>query len=127
MNFEFRKDYVKNYVASYGQEIMYGKIALEEHYESPDWDATGDPQNETARNKEEYFEAVKARLHSADLRIRDMDRNGVEMFIMSLTQPGIQEVLDTNEAVKIAHEMNLWVYENYVNYTMKGVKNHVNI
>ncbi|HEY3426946.1 MAG TPA: amidohydrolase family protein [Negativicutes bacterium] len=104
---------------------MYGKIALEEHYESPDWDATGDPQNETARNKEEYFEAVKARLHSADLRIRDMDRNGVEMFIMSLTQPGIQEVLDTNEAVKIAHEMNLWVYENYVNYTMKGVKNHV--
>ena len=66
----------------------------------PQWEATGDPQNETARNKEDYFEAVKARLHSADIRIADMDRNGVEMFIMSLTQPGIQEVLDTKDAVK---------------------------
>lgn len=43
-----------------------------------------------------------------------MDRNGVEMFIMSLTQPGIQEVLETKEAVKRAHEMNIWIYENYI-------------
>lgn len=116
MNFELRqeKDFVKDYVAPYGQEIMYGKIALEEHYESPEWDATGDPGNETARNKEDYFEAVKARLHSAEMRIKDMDRNGIEMFIMSLTQPGVQEVLDPDAAVKIAHEMNIWVYENYV-------------
>ncbi|MDU7709005.1 MAG: amidohydrolase family protein [Clostridium sp.] len=114
MSFEFRKEYIKDYVAPYGQEIMHGKIALEEHYESPQWEATGDPQNETARNKEDYFEAVKARLHSADIRIADMDRNGVEMFIMSLTQPGIQEVLDTKEAVKRAHEMNIWIYENYI-------------
>ncbi len=113
-DYEIRKNYVEDYVAPYGQKIMYGKISLEDHYESPTWDATGDPQNETARNKVDYFEAVKSRLHSAELRIKDMDRNGVEMSIMSLTQPGIQEVLDTKEAVKIAHEMNLWVYENYV-------------
>ncbi len=42
MGFEFRKEYVKDYVAPYGQEIMHGKIALEEHYESPQWEATGD-------------------------------------------------------------------------------------
>ena len=114
MAHEFRTEFVKDYVAPYGQEVAHGKIALEEHYESPTWDATGDPANETARNKEDYFEAVKARLHSPEIRIEEMDRNGVEMFIMSLTQPGIQEVLDTDEAVQRAHEMNIWIYENYV-------------
>lgn len=114
MEHKLRTEFVKDYVAPYGQEVSYGKIALEEHYESPHWEATGDPQNETARNKEDYFEAVKARLHSPEIRIAEMDRNGVEMFIMSLTQPGIQEVLDTEEAVKRAHEMNIWIYENYI-------------
>jgi 2,3-dihydroxybenzoate decarboxylase len=114
MEHKLRTEFVQDYVAPYGQEISYGKIALEEHYESPDWEATGDPQNETARNKEDYFEAVKARLHSPEIRIGEMDRNGVEMFIMSLTQPGIQEVLNTEEAVQRAHEMNIWIYENYI-------------
>ena len=114
MEHELRTEFIEDYVAPYGQEVTHGKIALEEHYESPTWDATGNPENETARNKEEYFEAVKARLHSPEIRIKEMDRNGVEMFIMSLTQPGIQEVLDTDEAVKRAHEMNIWIYENYV-------------
>lgn len=48
MGFEFRKEYVKDYVAPYGQEIMHGKIALEEHYESPQWEATGDPGSASA-------------------------------------------------------------------------------
>lgn len=51
MEHKLRTEFVKDYVAPYGQEVSYGKIALEEHYESPDWEATGDPQNETARNK----------------------------------------------------------------------------
>ncbi|WP_257674906.1 amidohydrolase family protein [Clostridium felsineum] len=114
MNLEFRKEYVKDYVGTYGEKIMSGKISLEDHYESPDWEATGDPQYETARDKKKYFQVVKTKLHSAEERIKDMNRNGVEMSIMSLTQPGVQEVLDTKEAIKIAHEMNIWVYENYV-------------
>lgn len=115
MEFEIRQEYInKDYVGDYGQKIMRGKISLEDHYESPDWDATGDPINETARDEEEYFKIVKNKLHSADERIKDMDRNGVEMSVMSLTQPGIQEIIDTKDAVRIAHEMNIWVYENYV-------------
>lgn len=114
MAFEKRTEFVDDYVYPYGQEIMRGKIALEEHYESVSWEATGDPKNETARNKEDYFAAVKARLHTPEIRIADMDRNGVETFVMSLTQPGVQEITDTDEAVKVAHEMNVWVYENYV-------------
>ncbi len=114
MKHKLRDEFVNDYVAPYGQELLYGKIALEEHYESPSWDATGDPMNETARNKEDYFAAVKERLHSPEIRLKEMDRNGVEMFIMSLTQPGIQEVLDTEEAIKRAHEMNIWIFENYV-------------
>lgn len=114
MEHKLRTEFVPDYVAPYGQEITYGKIALEEHYESPDWEATGDPMNETARNQEAYFQAVKERLHSPEARIREMDRNGVEMFLMSLTQPGIQEILDPEEAAARAHEMNIWVYENFV-------------
>lgn len=114
MEFECRKEYINDYVTPYGQQLMRGKIALEEHYEAPEWEATGDPQNETARNKEDYFKAVKDRLHSAEIRLMDMDRNGVEMFIMSLTQPGVQEVLNSKLAVEIAHDMNIWVYENFV-------------
>ena len=74
MEHKLRTEFVKDYVAPYGQEVSYGKIALEEHYESPDWEATGDPKNETARNKEDYFEAVKARLHSPEIRIGEMGR-----------------------------------------------------
>ena len=108
MSETFRTQFTQDYVAQYGPRILPGKIALEEHYESPDWEATGDPQNETARNQEAYFEAVKSRLHSAEQRIADMDRNGVEVFVMSLTQPGVQEVLDTGEAVKRPVPSTAW-------------------
>lgn len=81
MEHKLRTEFVSDYVAPYGREIAYGKIALEEHYESPDWEATGDPMNETARNQEAYFQAVKERLRSPEIRIREMDRNGVEMFL----------------------------------------------
>ncbi len=112
--FTFRTEYVEDYVYPYGNEIQQGKIVFEEHYESPTWHATGRPEDEDSRNDPNYYKPVKERLKSADIRIADMDRNGVEIMVMSLTQPGVQLVTDTDEAVKIAHEMNLWVYENYI-------------
>lgn len=112
---KLRTDFVENdYVAPYGTKLMHGKIAFEEHFESPTWQATDNPNNSISHNPSEYYKAMKERLYSADARIADMDRNGVDMFIMSLTQPGIQMITDPAEAVSIAHDMNLWVHENYV-------------
>jgi gamma-resorcylate decarboxylase len=81
---------------------MFGKIALEEHWESPDFNAAG-VHNFT---NPEYFEGVQRRLENIDLRIEDMDRNGIAIYIISLTQPGIEGIPDAAKAVYIAKTMN---------------------
>jgi gamma-resorcylate decarboxylase len=85
-----------------GAWVMFGKIALEEHWESPDFNAAG-VHNFT---NPEYFDAVQSRLENIDLRIEDMDRNGIELHIISLTQPGIEGIPDAAKAVYIAKTMN---------------------
>lgn len=94
---------------------MEGKIALEEHYESPDFDATGDPRAEAARNGKEYFEHVKARLHDPELYLADMDAHGLEYSVVSLTQPGVEAILDRRQAIDVAQRMNDYVAQTYVN------------
>lgn len=81
---------------------MKGKIALEEHYESADFRAAGTHDF----TNPDYFQKVQQRLLDIDLRIEDMDKNGIQTYIMSLTQPGIEAIMDTGEAVKMAREMN---------------------
>ncbi|WP_276736582.1 amidohydrolase family protein [Bacillus sp. (in: firmicutes)] len=81
---------------------MKGKIALEEHWESPDFPATGS-HNFT---DDEYFSAVQKRLQEFEKRIEDMDRNGIQTSILSLTQPGIEGITDPDRAVKLARQMN---------------------
>lgn len=81
---------------------MKAKIALEEHYQSPDFNAAGSHDF----TKTEYFGNVKERLLNIDLRIQDMDKNGIETYIMSLTQPGIEGIPDPVAAQKMAVKMN---------------------
>jgi predicted TIM-barrel fold metal-dependent hydrolase len=81
---------------------MFGKIALEEHWESPDFNAAG-VHNFT---NPEYFEGVQHRLENIDIRIEDMDRNGIETYIVSLTQPGIKGIPNAAKAVDMAKRMN---------------------
>lgn len=81
---------------------MQGKIALEEHYESPDFPATGS-HDFTAPD---YFADVERRLREVDQRVEDMDRNGIGIDILSLTQPGIEGLTETKQAVDMARKMN---------------------
>jgi gamma-resorcylate decarboxylase len=81
---------------------VFGKIALEEHWESPDFNAAG-VHNFT---NPEYFEGVQHRLENIDIRIEDMDRNGIEIYILSLTQPGIEGIPNAAKAVDMAKRMN---------------------
>lgn len=89
---------------------MTGKIALEEHWELPGLDATGE-HNFTEPN---YFAEVERRLTEVDDRLKDMDRNGIEVTILSLTQPGIEGITDTKAAVDTAKRANDYVAKEMV-------------
>jgi 2,3-dihydroxybenzoate decarboxylase len=81
---------------------MLDKIALEEHYEFVD------PQLPVPNDfmKKDFYEYVQARLRNIDLRIEDMDRNGIDTYILSLTMPGIEAILDAKTAVDTAKRVN---------------------
>lgn len=89
---------------------MNGKIALEEHWESPDFHATGSHNFVDA----EYFAEVQKRLQECDKRIEDMDRNGIQTSILSLTQPGIEGITDPKKAIEMARKMNEFVAEKFI-------------
>ncbi len=81
---------------------MLEKIALEEHWESAEFPATGS-HDFTAHD---YFADVQRRLREVDQRVEDMDRNGIGVSILSLTQPGIEGITDSRKAVEMARRMN---------------------
>src|ERR1700733_11612586 len=81
---------------------MKGKIALEEHIESPDFMATGTHKFTDSS----YFEDVDKRLQEYKLRLQDMDATGIEMTILSLTQPGVEGITNTKAAIDMAKKMN---------------------
>ncbi|GAA2780598.1 amidohydrolase family protein [Saccharopolyspora taberi] len=80
---------------------MQHKIALEEHWDSPEFNATASHYSDSG-----YVERVQLRLEEVDQRVADMDRNGIGISILSLTQPGIEAVLDPAKAVDAARRMN---------------------
>jgi 2,3-dihydroxybenzoate decarboxylase len=85
-----------------GADPMQDKIALEEHYESADFPATGSHEF----TKPDYFSEVQRRLREVDERVSDMDSNGIGVSILSLTQPGIEGITDARKAVDTARRMN---------------------
>ena len=81
---------------------MQGKIALEEHIESSDFSATGSHNFTDGA----YFADVQHRLQEYKLRLEDMDATGIETTILSLTQPGIEGILEKDKAIDTAKRMN---------------------
>ena len=72
---------------------MEGKIALEEHFSTKlnnqNWNAKG----EEDRNGKDYAQDVERRLLDPETCVREMDRAGVELCIVSLTSPDVQSLL----------------------------------
>jgi 2,3-dihydroxybenzoate decarboxylase len=89
---------------------MKDKIALEEHIESPEFPATGSHKFVD----DEYFKAVQLRLQEYKLRLEDMDATGIRTTILSLTQPGVEGILDAQKAVDMARRMNDHMAEFFV-------------
>lgn len=88
---------------------MRGKIAVEEHYELP-------PVKAAANNafKQEYLDDVQRRLHDRDARLREMDECGIALSFMSLTEPGVQGVIDRVAAIDLAKRCNDHVRDYYL-------------
>ncbi|HTW50289.1 MAG TPA: amidohydrolase family protein [Stellaceae bacterium] len=89
-----------------------GKIALEEHFYLPSFEAHGadgsalDGAGKAHNYEPEYFATVQKRLGDVELWLEDMDRCGIERMVLSLTQPGIQGIPDRAVAIDTAKRMN---------------------
>src|SRR5271155_188584 len=86
---------------------MQGKIALEEHFAIP----------ETLEDSHGYFpdrvwQEVKSRvLDIHDRRLREMDEQGIEMFLLSLIAPAVQAIPETGRATEVARKVNDYLAE----------------
>src|SRR5580700_196774 len=93
-------------------ERAEGKIALEEHFYLPSFEANGadgsalDGAGKAHNYDPHYFASVQKRLNDVKLQLEEMDRYGIERMVLSLTQPGIQGIPDRAIAVDTAKRMN---------------------
>ena len=85
---------------------MEGKIAIEEHFSTELNNQFWDAQGEAGRNGLAYSQDIERRLLDPDLCLRDMDRAGIELCILSLTSPGVQGITDVSAAEHVARSAN---------------------
>jgi len=80
---------------------MQGKIALEEHFAIQ---ATlGDSQVFGAHV---WGDLGPRLIDIQDMRLREMDKHGVEMMILSLNAPAVQAIHDVKRAIEVARQAN---------------------
>lgn len=79
-----------------------GKIALEEHYAFPDT-----LEDSAVFVPPSHWPELKHRI--TDIhgdRLREMDKAGIEMTLLSLNAPAVQAIVDTRRAVDVARRSN---------------------
>ena len=80
---------------------MQGKVTLEDHM------ATEATLGDSKVFGEHVWGTLRPRLIDIqEMRLREMDRCGIEMMILSLNAPAIQAIYDTNRAIEVAREAN---------------------
>ncbi len=81
---------------------MKGKIALEEHFAIPET-----LQDSAGFVPGSYWTELSARLLDIqNRRLREMDRHGIEMMLLSLNAPAVQAIPDRKHAIEIAQRAN---------------------
>jgi gamma-resorcylate decarboxylase len=84
-----------------GSNAMQGKIALEEHF------ATQATLGDSQVFGTQVWDKLGPRLLDIqDMRLREMDKHGIEMMILSLNAPAVQAIHDVKRAIAIAAEAN---------------------
>lgn len=87
------------------------KIALEEHFITPYFLQDTQKVDFANMNQEDAADFQKRLLDFDDLRIKAMDEAGIEISVLSLTDPGIQGISDTNIAIDLAYKTNDFLAE----------------
>jgi len=93
-------------------------ITLEEHYATPAFlDGPGRKLNEQIRMVEHfgYGKIIEELSDLGDKRIAEMDSAGIDVQVLSLTAPSVQQ-LDATEAVELAREANDYLAEAMQRY-----------
>ena len=85
---------------------MEGKIAIEEHFSTKVNNQYWDAKGESGRNGLAYTKDIESRLLDPDMCLRDMDRAGIEICVLSLTSPGVQGIVDPAKANEVAAASN---------------------
>ncbi len=82
---------------------MQGKIAFEEHMAIRE---TLEETRSFAGDSGKWDDFTRQILDLEDERLGKMDETGIEFAILSLNAPGIQGILDTNEAIEVSKKAN---------------------
>lgn len=91
------------------------KIVIEEHFSTPAMSEYATDVVSTI--DEDFLKYVKPRLMDMEqMRLEDMDRNGIAMCVLSVTSPGVQLEPDTHKAVNVAREINDILGEQIAKY-----------
>ena len=93
---------------------MRDKIALEEHISSDAMNALWDASGEASRNGKEYMGWVEDRLVDVQNRLNDMDECGIATTILSMTSPGVQGIVDVDQAIASARHTNDHIHARFV-------------
>ncbi|MGY8790174.1 MAG: hypothetical protein ACKVKR_07800, partial [Pseudomonadales bacterium] len=54
----------------------------------------------------DFNEFTREILDLDETRLKYMDQSGIEMALLSLNAPGVQSILDTDEAIEVARKGN---------------------
>ncbi len=87
------------------------KIALEEHFITTDFLQDTQKIDFANMNQENVADFQNRLLDFDDLRIKAMDKAGIEISVLSLTDPGIQGLADTRHAIELASKTNDFLAE----------------
>jgi predicted TIM-barrel fold metal-dependent hydrolase len=82
---------------------MKGKIAFEEHFAIKE---TLEETRSFAGDSGVWDKFTRQLLDLGDERLGNMDRTGIELALLSLNAPGVQRILDRDEAIATARKAN---------------------
>jgi len=87
------------------------KIALEEHFITPDFLQETQKVDFANMNQNRVADFQTRLLDFDDLRIKAMDEAGIDISVLSLTDPGIQGIIDARIATALAYKTNDFLAE----------------
>lgn len=87
------------------------KIALEEHFITSDFLEYTQASDFSAMNPKDSDDFKVRLLDFGDLRLAAMDKAGIDISVLSLTDPGVQGELDADTSTRLAHQTNAFLAE----------------